>query len=96
MIEARAFRTFIRIYSLFRSEHLNANIKLSPRKALIRSVMTYACPACESAADTYLLKFQRMQNKVLRTTGNFSRYTGPRCAHRFRPSVSIRLYNKIV
>jgi hypothetical protein len=37
--------------------------------------MTYACPACEFAADTYLLKLQRLQNKVLRTTGHFSRLT---------------------
>jgi hypothetical protein len=29
--------------------------------------MTYACPAWEFAADTYLLKLQRLQNKVLRT-----------------------------
>jgi hypothetical protein len=80
MIEAKAFRTFIRIYSLLKSERLSANIKLSLHKALIkldeiRSVMTYACPAWELAADTYLLKLQRMQNKVLRTIGNF-----PRCA----------------
>jgi hypothetical protein len=33
--------------------------------------MTYACPAW----DTYLLKLQRMQNKVLRTIGNFPRRT---------------------
>jgi hypothetical protein len=49
MIEAKAFRTFIRVYSLFESEHLSANIKLTPHKALIRSVMTYACPAWEFA-----------------------------------------------
>jgi hypothetical protein len=42
MIEAKAFRTFIRIYSLFKSERLSANIKLTLHKALIRSVMTYA------------------------------------------------------
>jgi hypothetical protein len=29
MIEAKAFRTFIRIYSLFKSERLSANIKLT-------------------------------------------------------------------
>jgi hypothetical protein len=51
MIEAKAFRTFIRLYSLFKSERLNANIKLTLHKALIRSVMTYACPAWEFAAD---------------------------------------------
>jgi hypothetical protein len=54
--EAKAFRTFIRLYSLFESEQLNANIKLTLHKALIRSVMTYTCSAWESAAETYLLK----------------------------------------
>jgi hypothetical protein len=44
MIEAKAFRTFIRIYSLSKSEWLSANIKLTLHKALIRSIMTYACP----------------------------------------------------
>jgi hypothetical protein len=44
-IEAKAFRTFIRVYSLFKSERLSANIKLTLHKALIRSVMTYASPA---------------------------------------------------
>jgi hypothetical protein len=42
MIEG--FRTFIRINSLFKSEHLSTNIKLIFRKALMRSVVTYACP----------------------------------------------------
>jgi hypothetical protein len=35
-IEAKAFRTFIRIYSLFKSEHLSTNIKLTLHKAQIR------------------------------------------------------------
>jgi hypothetical protein len=43
MIEAKAFRPFIRIYSLFKSERLSANIKSSFHKALIRSLMTYVC-----------------------------------------------------
>jgi hypothetical protein len=47
MIEAKAFRTFIRIYSLLKSKHLSANIKLTLHKALIRSVMKYACPTWE-------------------------------------------------
>jgi hypothetical protein len=75
MTEAKAFRTFNRIYSLFKSERLSANIKLTLHKALIRSVMTYACPAWELAADINLLKLQRPQNKVLLTTGNFPTYT---------------------
>jgi hypothetical protein len=51
MMESKAFRTFIRIYSLFESECLSANIKLTLHKALIRSVMTYASPARELAAE---------------------------------------------
>jgi hypothetical protein len=37
--EAKAFRTFIRIYCLFRSERLSTNIKLTLHKALIRSII---------------------------------------------------------
>jgi hypothetical protein len=37
--------------------------------------MNYACPAWELAAETYLLKEQSLQNKVLCTTGNFPRCT---------------------
>jgi hypothetical protein len=75
MIDAKAFRTFIRIYSILKCERLSANIKLTLHKAQIGSVMTYACPDWELAADTYILKFQRMKNKVLRITGNFPRCT---------------------
>jgi hypothetical protein len=75
MIETKAFRTFIRIYSLSESECLSPNFKLTLHKALIRSVMTHACPAWELASDTYLLKLQCLQNKVLWTVGNFSSCT---------------------
>jgi hypothetical protein len=71
MIEANDFRTFIRIYSLFRSEILSVNIKLTLHEALIRSVMIYACLAWKFAAHAHLLKLQRLQNKVLRTIGKF-------------------------
>jgi hypothetical protein len=47
LIAAKAFRTFIRIYSLFKSEWLSSNIKLTLHKALIRSVFTYACSTWE-------------------------------------------------
>jgi hypothetical protein len=50
--EAKAFRTFIRIYFLFRNECLSTNNKLTFHKVLIRLIMTYACPAWELAADT--------------------------------------------
>jgi hypothetical protein len=44
IIEAKAFRTIIRIYSTFKSESLGTNIKLILHKAPIWSVMTYSCP----------------------------------------------------
>jgi hypothetical protein len=75
MIEGKAFRAFITTYSLFKSKRLSTNIKLTLHKALIRSVITYACPAWEFAADTHLLKLQRLQSKVLRAIGNFPRHT---------------------
>jgi hypothetical protein len=93
MIEAKAFRTFSRIYSLFKSERLSANIKLTLHKELIRSVTTYACPAWELAAGTYLLKLQCLQNKVLHTNGNF-----PRCtlvAHGFQPVYAYNYITKL-
>jgi hypothetical protein len=76
MIKANAFRTFIRIYSLFKSEQLSSNIKLTLHKALIRSVMTYSCNAWEfEAAESHLLKLQHLKNRVLRTIDNFPRHT---------------------
>jgi hypothetical protein len=74
MTESKVFRKFLIIYSLFKSERLSANIKLTLHKALIRSVMIYACPAWVLATDTYLIKLQRLQNKVPRTIGNVYDY----------------------
>jgi hypothetical protein len=81
MIKAKTFRTFIRIFSLFKTESLRSNIKRNLHKALIRSVITYACPALKLAADTYLLKLQRLQNKVLRTIAHFPSCTKVRGLH---------------
>jgi hypothetical protein len=81
MIEDKGFRTFIRVYPLFKSERLSAKINLTLHKALIRSVMTYASPGLEFAADTYLMKLQRLQNKVLRTIANYPRRTPVRDLH---------------
>jgi hypothetical protein len=64
------------------SELLSANIKPTLYKALIRSITTYASPAWEFTANTHLLKLQRLQNKVLRTTGNFPRRTPVRELHK--------------
>jgi hypothetical protein len=57
-IEAKAFRTFIRIYPIFKNERLSTNIMFTLHKALISSAMTYACPACEFATENHLLKLQ--------------------------------------
>jgi hypothetical protein len=43
--------------------------------------MTCACPAWEFAAETYLLKLHRVQNKVLRAIGSFPRRTSVRDMH---------------
>jgi hypothetical protein len=79
-IESKVFRTFIRFYSVFKSERLSANIKLTPHKALIRSLMTYACPAWEFAAEIRLLKLL-LQNKVLHAIDSFPRCTSLRDMH---------------
>jgi hypothetical protein len=52
----------------------------------ISSVLTYTCPTCEIAADTKLLKLQRLQNMVFRPTGNI-----PRCT----PTTDMRVAFKI-
>jgi hypothetical protein len=44
--------------------------------------MTYSCPAWEFEAERHLFKLQRLQNKVLRTTGNFPKRTFVRDVHK--------------
>jgi hypothetical protein len=44
---AKALRTYVRTYFLYKSGRLSTNIELALYKALIRSVMTYACSARE-------------------------------------------------
>jgi hypothetical protein len=51
MIETKAFVTFIGIYFLFRIVHLSANIKPTLYKAMITSVMNFACPSRKLAPD---------------------------------------------
>jgi hypothetical protein len=72
MIEAKAFRTFIRNYPIFISERLSANIKLM---AQIISVMTYVSSRLGICPDTYFLTLQHLQRKVLSTIGSFLMYT---------------------
>jgi hypothetical protein len=74
-------RIFINIYPLLESERLNVGTKLTLYKALIGSILIYAYPVWEFAADSYLLKLQLLQNIVLRTICNFPRRTPTRDLH---------------
>jgi len=81
LIVTKALRTFVQIYSLLKIEKLSDKANMTLYKALIRSKMTYACPAWETAADTHLIKLQRLQNKVLRLIGDLPRRTPMRYMH---------------
>jgi len=50
---ASTFRTFIGVFSLFKSERLSANIKLIIHKTLLRSTMTYVCTTWQFTADSF-------------------------------------------
>jgi hypothetical protein len=71
----KALGTCIKTYSLFKSKHLSAHIKLIVYTALIKPIITYTCPTWEFAAATHLMKLQRLQNRVLRAIGNLDRST---------------------
>jgi hypothetical protein len=71
MTDVKAFKTFTRISSPFRSERLTANIKLTLHKALIRSVMNNVYPAWELEGDVYLLKLLRLQRKFSSSIEHF-------------------------
>jgi hypothetical protein len=58
-----------------KSVRFSAKIKLTLHKALIRTLITYTSLAWELAADTYLLKLQRLKYKILLTIGNILRCT---------------------
>jgi hypothetical protein len=72
---SQALCTYIRTYSLFKSEQFSTNIRLTHYKAVIRSLMTYVCPTWEYTLDTRLLKLQCWHNRVLRPIGNVDRCT---------------------
>jgi hypothetical protein len=47
-------------YSMFKSGRINTNIEPTLYKALIKSVMTYACPTWQYAADAHFFKLRRL------------------------------------
>ena len=59
----------------------NINFKLSKHNklilytAMIRSILTYACPVWNFTCDSNIKKLQIVQNKCLRIIGNYPRYT---------------------
>jgi hypothetical protein len=71
----KALRMYVRPYSLFKSGLLSTNITLTLHKALIRSVMTYACSTWEHAADALLVNLQHLQNRAFCAFGNFDTCT---------------------
>jgi hypothetical protein len=71
IIKAKVFRPFFRIYFLFKSERLSANIKLTVHKAPSLSVLTYACSASEFSAHTQLMKLQPCKTRFSATLVNF-------------------------
>jgi hypothetical protein len=60
---------------------LSASIKLTLHKALFSSITTDAYPVRQFAADTYVLKVQRLERKVIRTTDKFPKRTPIREMH---------------
>jgi hypothetical protein len=66
-------RTLGHTLGIFKPKHLSSNIKLIMYRALIRSIMTYACSTWVFVVDTHLMKLQRLQNRVLHSIGNLDR-----------------------
>jgi hypothetical protein len=79
-----------------KTKRLSTNIKLIFHKSLISSVLTYASPTWEFAADTHPMEMQHLQNMVLCTISSFPRHAPIRHMNVFPNSVRIWLHNKIM
>jgi hypothetical protein len=71
-IEAKDFRVFIGVCSIFRNKQLRSDVRLNVHKTLIRSVMTCSCPVFELSALIYLFKLQSLQDRVLCVSSCFA------------------------
>jgi hypothetical protein len=90
MIEAKAFRTFIRIYSLFKCERLSTNNKRTIQKALFRSIWLMLVPPGSLQQTTIYWNCSARQKKSSRHYLKFSKvHIGPRFAHGFQTSLHI-------
>jgi hypothetical protein len=93
--EAKAFRTFIRISSLFKNEHVSANIKLTLCKALISNDL--CMPHLGICGRHLPLKIAAPAKQGSAHHWKFSKvHTSPQFAHSFQHSVCIQLHNKIM
>jgi hypothetical protein len=89
MIEPKAFRKFIRIYSLFKSERLSTDIKLNLHKALIKSIMT-CFPRLRICSRQQSAKIAAPAKQSFPHLWKFSKaHTVSRFAHGFQTSVHI-------
>lgn len=79
----KAYGSLMKLYPL-----LNYNSKLNPHvgvvmyKALLRPIITYACPVWGHAAKTHINRLQIFQNKVLRIATKLPQCTPIRILHR--------------
>jgi hypothetical protein len=97
MIEAKAFITFITICSLFKSEHLSANIKLTLHKCTDRISKDLCLPRLGISGRHLPLKIAATTKQGFLHQWKFSKvHTSQRFAHSFQPFICIQLYNKIV
>jgi len=80
-VVTKALLIFRSIYPILKTERLSVGTNLIIYKALIRSMLTYFCPAWEFAADSHLVKLQRLQKRALHTIGNLPRPISIRDLH---------------
>jgi hypothetical protein len=95
MIEAKAFRTFIGIYSLIINEPLSANIKLTLHKTPIKSIMICVCPASEFASDTSFEVASSEKQYSPHYWQISKAHTGSRFVYGFQSTVYLWLRNRI-
>lgn len=100
----KGHKTIRMLYPLLnRNSRLSVNTKKLLYTAIIRPVITYACPVWCSMSKTSMLKLQRIQNKCLRLALNKDRYKTIRELHeqsgletidQFTKRISTNFYKK--
>jgi hypothetical protein len=70
----KTLRTYVKPYSIFQSEQIRTNAKNLLFKALIRSVLTYACPIWLDVALSYFQKLHARQPFHIQTLREIAYY----------------------